>query len=103
MRTVPRLEWASAYGALHGGAVGLFIHRAIHYAIGSIMAPEATHHGVSLAISYLRPAVCGDEPVECVGTVIGTSKRFVHSEGQLIMPSGKVAARVQAVHAITPS
>jgi len=101
VRTIPRLSWASAYGALYGGAVGLFVHRAIHYAVTSVVPADTVHVPVSFEISFIRPAVCGEDPVDCVATVVSVSKRFVIAEAQMIMPSGKAAALVRATHAVT--
>jgi acyl-coenzyme A thioesterase PaaI-like protein len=103
MTMTPTNEWASAYGALHGGAVGLFIHRAIHYAVSGALPDGDGHVPISFAISYLRPAVCGTEPVECVATITEISRRFAHIDAVMRMADGRVAARVAATHAIIRS
>jgi uncharacterized protein (TIGR00369 family) len=100
MRTIPRLTWASAYGALHGGAVGLFVHRAIHYALRAALPAGAVQTPASFEISYLRPALCGQQPITCLAEVLSISKRLARLEGKLLMPDGKVAAIVTATHTI---
>ena len=100
MRTIPRLTWASAYGALHGGSVGLFVHRAIHYALLAALPPGATQTPASFEVSYLRPAMCGELPIECTAEILSLSKRLARIEGKMLMPDGKVAAIVRATHTI---
>ena len=101
VRTLPQLHWASAYGALHGGAVGLFVHRAIHYAVTAALPEGVTHTPIAFDVAFVRPAVCGPDPIECKARIISTSKRFVLLEAAMVLPSGKPAALVRATHAIT--
>jgi|GEM_PF-1773244 len=100
--TIPRLQWASAYGALHGGAVCLFVHRAVHYAVLHALPQGMTHQPRAFAISFLRPAMCSDEPLICSAHITSRSKRLFTIEATMTMGSGKVAAQVRATHAIAP-
>jgi acyl-coenzyme A thioesterase PaaI-like protein len=103
MRAIPTLEWASGYGAVLGGAVCVFVHRALHYAVESVLGPGTRQVPVSLSVTFLRPVVCGDEPIELRARVTEVSRRFARAEASLLMPSGKPAVVAQSTHALHPA
>lgn len=90
--------WSSNYGSLHGGAVGLLITRAMRYAAMAAAPPDVEHVPVSFNINYVRPAMVVSEPMRSVARVIAVTTRFCTLEGELILPSGKPAARCRVIH-----
>lgn len=94
--------WSSNYGSLHGGAVGLLITRAMRYAAIVASPPTVEQIPVSFNINYLRPAMIGPEPMKAVARVIAVTTRFCTLEGELILPSGKPAARCRVIHRLVP-
>ncbi|MCU4182928.1 PaaI family thioesterase [Acidiferrimicrobium sp. IK] len=95
--------WASNFGSLHGGAIGLLITRAVRYA--AIAASPATVEQVPISfnINYVRPAMVLPEPMEAVARVVAVTSRFCTLEGELILPSGKAAARCRVIHRLAPA
>jgi len=94
--------WCSNYGSLHGGAIGLLITRAMRYAaIGA--SPEGVEQvPISFNINYVRPAMAVAEPMEARARVIAVTTRFCTLEGELVLPSGKPAARCRVIHRLVP-
>ena len=100
MLALPTLEWASAYGAVLGGAVCVFLHRALRYAVLSALEPGRAETTVSQTVSFFRPVACGEEPIELRARVLQLSRRFARAEVRLLMPSGKLAVIAQSTHAL---
>jgi uncharacterized protein (TIGR00369 family) len=94
--------WSSNYGSLHGGAVGLLITRAMRYATIAASPPNVDHVPYSFNINYVRPAMVAPEPMGAVARVIALTSRFCTLEGELLLPSGKPAARCRVIHRLAP-
>jgi uncharacterized protein (TIGR00369 family) len=95
--------WASNFGSLHGGAIGLLITRAMRYAALAASPRNVEHVPVSFNINYVRPAMVVPEPMRAVARVIAVTTRFCTLEGELVLPSGKPAARCRVIHRLVPS
>lgn len=94
--------WSSNYGSLHGGAIGLLITRAMRYAAIAGSPPNVEQVPISFNINYVRPAMVVPEPMEAVARVIAVTTRFCTLEGELVLPSGKPAARCRVIHRLVP-
>jgi uncharacterized protein (TIGR00369 family) len=94
--------WSSNYGSLHGGAVGLLITRAMRYAAIAASPTNVAQVPISFNINYVRPAMVVPEPMEAVARVIAATTRFCTLEGELVLPSGKPAARCRVIHRLVP-
>ncbi len=94
--------WASGYGSLHGGAIGLLITRAMRYAAIALSPPSVEQVPISFNINYVRPAMVVPEPMQAAARVIALTTRFCTLEGELILPSGKPAARCRVIHRLVP-
>ncbi len=94
--------WSSNYGSLHGGAIGLLITRAMLYAAIAASPPNVEQVPVSFNINYVRPAMVIPEPMEARARVIAVTTRFCTLEGELLLPSGKPAARCRVIHQLLP-
>lgn len=94
--------WSSNYGSLHGGAIGLLITRAIRYAAIAASPKNVEQVPISFNINYVRPAMVVSEPMRAVARVIAVTTRFCTLEGELILPSGKPAARCRVIHRLVP-
>jgi uncharacterized protein (TIGR00369 family) len=95
--------WSSNYGSLHGGAVGLLITRAMRYAAIAASPSDVEQVPYSFNINYVRPAMVVPEPMEAVARVIAVTTRFCTMEGELMLPSGKPAARCRVIHRLVPT
>jgi uncharacterized protein (TIGR00369 family) len=94
--------WSSGYGSLHGGAIGLLITRAMRYAAIAMSPSDVEQVPISFNINYVRPAMVVPEPMQAVARVVAVTKRFCTLEGELILPSGKPAARCRVIHRLVP-
>ena len=94
--------WSSNYGSLHGGAIGLLITRAMRYAAIDASPEHVEQLPISFNINYVRPAMVVPEPMEARAKVIAVTTRFCTLEGELILPSGKPAARCRVIHRLVP-
>jgi uncharacterized protein (TIGR00369 family) len=94
--------WSSNYGSMHGGAIGLLITRAMRYAAIAASPNNVEQVPISFNINYVRPAMIVPEPMEAVARVIAVTTRFCTLEGELILPSGKPAARCRVIHRLVP-
>jgi uncharacterized protein (TIGR00369 family) len=94
--------WSSNYGSLHGGAIGLLITRAMRYAAIAATPSNVEQVPISFNINYVRPAMVVPEPMKAVARVIATTTRFCTLEGELVLPSGKPAARCRVIHRLVP-
>lgn len=94
--------WSSNYGSLHGGAIGLLITRAMRYAAIAASPPDVSQVPISFNINYVRPAMVVPEPMQAVARVIAVTTRFCTLEGELVLPSGKPAARCRVIHRLVP-
>jgi uncharacterized protein (TIGR00369 family) len=94
--------WSTNFGSLHGGAVGLLITRAMRYAAIAASPDEVEQVPISFSINYVRPSMVVPEPMEARARVIAVTTRFCSLEGELILPSGKVAARCRVIHRLVP-
>jgi uncharacterized protein (TIGR00369 family) len=94
--------WSSNYGSLHGGAIGLLITRAMRYAAISASPKNVEQVPISFNINYVRPAMVVPEPMDAVARVIAVTTRFCTLEGELLLPSGKPAARCRVIHRLVP-
>jgi uncharacterized protein (TIGR00369 family) len=94
--------WSSNYGSLHGGAIGLLITRAMRYAAIAASPSNVEQVPISFNINYVRPAMVVPEPMEAVARVIAVTTRFCTLEGELVLPSGKPAARCRVIHRLVP-
>jgi uncharacterized protein (TIGR00369 family) len=94
--------WSSNYGSLHGGAIGLLITRAMRYAAIAASPANVEQVPISFNINYVRPAMVVPEPMEARARVIAVTTRFCTLEGELILPSGKPAARCRVIHRLVP-
>ncbi len=94
--------WSSGYGSLHGGAIGLLVTRAMRYAAIAMSPPNVDQVPISFNINYVRPAMVVPEPMQAVARVVAVTKRFCTLEGELILPSGKPAARCRVIHRLVP-
>jgi uncharacterized protein (TIGR00369 family) len=94
--------WSSGYGSLHGGAIGLLITRAMRYAAIAMSPADVEQVPISFNINYVRPAMVVPEPMQAVARVVAVTKRFCTLEGELILPSGKPAARCRVIHRLVP-
>jgi uncharacterized protein (TIGR00369 family) len=94
--------WSSNYGSLHGGAVGLVITRAMRYAAIAASPENVEQVPISFNINYVRPAMVVPEPMEARARVIAVTTRFCTLEGELLLPSGKPAARCRVIHRLVP-
>lgn len=94
--------WASNFGSLHGGAIGLLITRAMRYAAIAASPPYVTQVPISFSINYVRPAMVVPEPMQAIARVLAVTTRFCTLEGELILPSGKTAARCRVIHRLAP-
>jgi uncharacterized protein (TIGR00369 family) len=95
--------WSSNFGSLHGGAIGLLITRAMRYAAIAVSPPSVEQIPISFNINYVRPAMVVPEPMEAVARVIAITSRFCTLEGELVLPSGKPAARCRVIHRLVPT
>ena len=95
--------WSSNYGSLHGGAVGLLITRAMRYAAIALSPANVEQVPISFNINYVRPAMVVPTPMEAVARVIAVTARFCTLEGELVLPSGKPAARCRVIHRLVPT
>ena len=94
--------WCSNYGSLHGGAIGLLITRAMRYAAIAASPPNVEQVPISFNINYVRPAMVVPEPMRSVARVVAVTTRFCTLEGELVLPSGKPAARCRVIHRLVP-
>jgi uncharacterized protein (TIGR00369 family) len=94
--------WSSNFGSLHGGTVGLLITRAMHYATIAISPANVERVPISFNINYVRPAMVVSEPMQAVARVIAVTTRFCTLEGELVLPSGKPAARCRVIYRLVP-
>jgi uncharacterized protein (TIGR00369 family) len=94
--------WSSNYGSLHGGAIGLLITRAMRYAAIAVSPRYVEQVPISFNINYVRPAMVVPEPLDAVARVIAVTSRFCTMEGELVLPSGKPAARCRVIHRLVP-
>ena len=94
--------WSSNYGSLHGGTVGLLITRAMRYAAIAISPANVEQVPISFNINYVRPVMVVPEPMRAVARVIAVTTRFCTLEGELVLPSGKPAARCRVIHRLVP-
>jgi uncharacterized protein (TIGR00369 family) len=94
--------WSSNYGSLHGGAIGLLITRAMRYAAIAASPTNVEQVPISFNVNYVRPAMVVPEPMEAVARVIAATTRFCTLEGELVLPSGKPAARCRVIHRLVP-
>ncbi len=94
--------WSSNYGSMHGGAIGLLITRAMRYAAIAASPTNVEQVPISFNINYVRPAMIVPEPMEAVARVIAVTTRFCTLEGELVLPSGKSAARCRVIHRLVP-
>jgi uncharacterized protein (TIGR00369 family) len=94
--------WSSNYGSLHGGAIGLLITRAVRYAAIAASPDSVEQVPISFNINYVRPAMVVPEPMEARARVIAVTNRFCTLEGELVLPSGKPAARCRVIHRLVP-
>ena len=94
--------WSSNYGSLHGGAIGLLITRAMRYAAIAASPPNVEQVPISFNVNYVRPAMVVPEPMKAVARVIAVTTRFCTLEGELVLPSGKPAARCRVIHRLVP-
>jgi uncharacterized protein (TIGR00369 family) len=94
--------WSSNYGSLHGGAIGLVITRAMRYAAIGASPENVEQVPISFNINYVRPAMVVPEPMEARARVIAVTTRFCTLEGELVLPSGKPAARCRVIHRLVP-
>jgi uncharacterized protein (TIGR00369 family) len=90
--------WSSNYGSLHGGAIGLLITRAMRYAAIAASPTNVEQVPISFNVNYVRPAMVVPEPMEAVARVVAVTTRFCTLEGELVLPSGKPAARCRVIH-----
>jgi uncharacterized protein (TIGR00369 family) len=95
--------WSSNYGSLHGGAIGLLITRAMRYAAIAASPPDVEQVPISFNVNYVRPAMVGPEPMQAFARVIAMTRRFCTLEGELVLPSGKPAARCRVIHRLVPT
>ncbi len=95
--------WSSNYGSLHGGAIGLLVTRATRYAALAASPRNVEHVPVSFNINYVRPAMVAPAPMKAVARVIAVTTRFCTLESELILPSGKPAARCRVIHRLVPT
>ena len=95
--------WSSNYGSLHGGAIGLLITRAMRYAAIAASPTHVEQVPISFNINYIRPAMVVPEPMEARARVIAATTRFCTLEGELVLPSGKPAARCRVIHRLVPT
>jgi len=94
--------WSSNYGSLHGGAIGLLITRAMRYAAIAASPTNVEQVPISFNINYVRPAMVAPEPMEAIARVLAVTARFCTIEGELVLPSGKPAARCRVIHRLVP-
>ncbi len=94
--------WSSNYGSLHGGTVGLLITRAMRYAAIAASPANVGQVPISFNINYVRPAMVVPEPMRAVARVIAVTRRFCTLDGELVLPSGKPAARCRVIHRLAP-
>jgi len=94
--------WSSNYGSLHGGAIGLLITRAMRYAAITASPEDVDQLPISFNINYVRPAMVVPEPMQARARVISVTTRFCTLEGELVLPSGKPAARCRVIHRLVP-
>jgi uncharacterized protein (TIGR00369 family) len=94
--------WSSNYGSLHGGAIGLLITRAMRYAAIAASPTTVEQVPISFNVNYVRPAMVVPEPMEAVARVVAVTTRFCTLEGELVLPSGKPAARCRVIHRLVP-
>ena len=94
--------WASPYGSLHGGAIGLLITRAMRYAAIAASPANVEQVPISFNINYVRPTMVVPEPIQAVARVVAVTTRFCTLEGELILPSGKPASRCRVIHRLVP-
>jgi uncharacterized protein (TIGR00369 family) len=94
--------WASNYGSLHGGAVALLVTRAMRYAAVAASPENVEQVPISFSINYVRPAMVVPQPMEARARVMAVTSRFCTVEGELLLPSGKPAARCRAIHRLVP-
>jgi uncharacterized protein (TIGR00369 family) len=94
--------WSSNYGSLHGGAIGLLVTRAMRYAAIASSPEDVEQVPISFNINYVRPAMVVPRPMEARARVVAVTTRFCTLEGELLLPSGKPAARCRAIHRLVP-
>jgi uncharacterized protein (TIGR00369 family) len=94
--------WSSNYGSLHGGAIALLITRAMRYAAIAASPANVEQVPISFNINYVRPAMVVPEPMQAVARVVAVTTRFCTLEGELVLPSGKPAARCRVIHRLVP-
>jgi uncharacterized protein (TIGR00369 family) len=94
--------WSSNYGSLHGGAIGLLITRAMRFAAIAASPGNVEQVPISFNINYIRPAMVVPEPMKAIARVIAVTTRFCTLEGELVLPSGKPAARCRVIHRLVP-
>jgi len=94
--------WSSNFGSLHGGAIGLLITRAMLYAAMAASPANVEQVPISFNINYVRPAMVVAEPMKAVARVMALTTRFCTLEGELVLPSGKPAARCRVIHRLVP-
>jgi len=94
--------WSSNYGSLHGGAIGLLVTRAMRYAAIAASPADVEQVPISFNINYVRPAMVVPEPMVARARVVAVTTRFCTLEAELVLPSGKPAARCRVIHRLVP-
>jgi acyl-coenzyme A thioesterase PaaI-like protein len=76
--------------------------RAMRYAAIAASPTNVEQVPISFNFNYVRPAMVVPEPMEAVARVVAVTTRFCTLEGELVLPSGKPAARCRVIHRLVP-
>jgi len=86
----PRSEHQSYPGRLHGGIIAALLDETIGRAI-NIAEPDTWAVTAELSLQYKKPIPYGME-LKVVGRIVENNRRVFTGKGELLLPSGEVAA-----------
>lgn len=86
----PQSEHQSYPGRLHGGVIAALLDETIGRAV-NVSEPETWAVTVELSLQYKKPVPYGTE-LRVTGRILTNNRRVFTGEGEILLPSGEVAA-----------
>lgn len=85
-------------GHAHGGALAALLDEAMGFAVWAAGLRVAA---VNLNVDYRRPVPLG-QPITVTGRLVERGERAIHTEGEIRLPDGEVAAAGRGVYVEAP-
>lgn len=98
----PPAAFASGWGTLHGGAVGLLGHRAARHAADRTAHGDGTIRPLSVDAEFFRP-VPARLPRPATGSVVHRGRSYLTAEGRVLLDDGRLAAIIRMTGRVGPS